>query len=51
MTMQMALAVMVTTTKDKLLRLCLILYWGATPSKSVGFGGSSTLIIYNTIFL
>jgi hypothetical protein len=50
-TTQMGTAVMVTTTKDESLRLCFVLYWGGTPSKSVGFGGSSVSIIYTTIFL
>ncbi len=49
---QMAMAVMVMTMKDESLGFCFVLYWwGGTPSKSVGFDGSSTLIIYTTIYL
>jgi hypothetical protein len=49
----MATMVTVATTKDVLLRLrlCFVLSWGGTPSKSVNFGGSSTLIFYTMIFL
>ena len=49
----MATMVTVATTKDVLLRLrlCFVLSWGGTPSKSVDFGGSSTSIFYTMIFL